>query len=238
MSEFQIKKKSEYNAEDLAGYLTTQVIWDSNERDSITGRELTKRIKGYHAVDCPANVVWALSCLRLCDVYIYKKKDGEKYVTSVFEANGKEIVCAFSTPKHLQRERFEGFTVSKVPFTEFFHGFKDGIDMVAINPFTDAFIFQTKVIDEIFSLMDSIEEKIDADMVKGVSKEDLHDFVFWRFWGRNIYCKLCNGTEVVGKADNKLFEKEFCLEVTTEGGEVVTIYKSDVEFIQDLGFRD
>lgn len=234
MFKLPFKTKPEYNNEELTDFLVKQVWWDSNERSSVTGRELTKRIKGYNRVDCPANSIWVLSCLRLSNVYYYKEKHGEKYGTPICEAIGNKIIFAFSTPKHLQCERLEECTVSKAPFREFFRNYKKGTDKVVINPFTNAFIMRTGVIDEIFSLMDSVEKRVDAEMAQGIQKENLHDFVFWRFCKRNLFCKLRNGTELVGYARNSLFEKDYCLEVITKSGKVVTIMKPDVEFIKEI----
>lgn len=229
----EMKKKTEYNNDDLAVYMATQVVWDSDVWGSLTGRELNKRIKGCKAVKCSANVIWVLSCLRHCDVYYYEEKAGDRYVTVISETDEKKAVCVFSTPRHLPKRDYEDMRLVKSSFTEFYRKYKEDMDTIVINPFTDVLMFPREVIDVIFPCMHAVEEDMDEEMREGISKESLNEVMFRRFSGRKIFCKLSNDSEIVGKAGNSSIALD-CLDVTTDAGETVTVYRQDVEYIKEI----
>ena len=215
-----------------------QVLDDGNNWDHMTGREVNLRLKHYLADKSPERMIRLFSCLRLAQIYFLKKKEGKKWATLVLEEQNEKMIFVFGTKKHIPKEMLEDCSAGQMSFREFVDSFKGLVDVVVLNPDTQPLYIPMEQIDELFAMMDDIENGVDEMMETGIAGDSLNELTFERFWGRNLYCEKKDGTKVIGEASSYEYDKkELILKVETEDG-IFGIKMADVAFIKDMGYPE
>ena len=213
-----------------------QVLDDGNNWDYMTGKEVNLRLTHYLADKSPERMIRLFSCLRLAQIYFLKKKDGKKWSTLVLEEQNEKMIFVFGTKKHIPKEMLEDCSAGQMSFREFVDSFKGLVDVVVLNPDTQPLYIPMDQIDELFAMMDDIENGVDEMMETGIAGDSLNELTFDRFWGRNLYCEKKDGTKVIGEASSYEYDKEeLVLKVETENG-IVGLKMVDVAFIKDMGY--
>lgn len=223
---------------ELMQFTYAQVLDDGNNWDYMTGKEINLRLTHYLADKTPERMIRLFSCLRLAQIYFLKKKDGKKWSTLVLEEQGEKMIFVFGTKKHIPKEMLEDCSVGQMSFREFVCSFKGLVDVVVLNPDTQPLYIPMGQIDELFAMMDDIENGVDEMMETGIAGDSLNELTFDRFWGRNLYCEKKDGMKVSGEASSYDYDgDDLVLKVESKDG-IVRIKMVDVAFIKDMGYPD